>query len=130
MEKQERILQEIRTESGKEAVFYRFVSQDTREEWKATVDALLQKGYQPMILYYVNQLSHLELFVEMAKPELEQIADDVRIYMQIQMAAGGAETHEIFEFLEQNGINTFLVDNGLNLQKYIAEHCEPTEYGV
>ena len=127
LEKQERIVETIKTESGKEPVLFYRVLQDNRETWRERVDMLLEKGYQPMVRWTIS-LRGMEQYVKIARPSLDEISGDVRIYTEMQMLGGGTESYEDFDFMVENGATCFLVDMGLNIQKYIAENYRPTEY--
>lgn len=128
LEKQQRILGEIKADSGVSAmIFYKYRHQD-RQKWVNTYEKLLQEDLFYVARWTSFETDNMKKSVEEAAESLAALKDRVRFYVDAHTLAGAMETAEEWEYLYENGVDMILIDNGLPVVKYIAEHFEPTEY--
>lgn len=94
-------------------------------EWKKSVSEMKSSGTN--YIAYWPTLRVTKTLIEESSPGLSQVAGTIRIFGQNHSSVGGNETPSHWNYLWENGVNIVLTDEGLNLQKYIAENFEPTK---
>ena len=95
-------------------------------EWKKSVLEMKSSGTN--YIAYWPTLRVTKTLIEESLPGLSQVAGTIRIFGQNHSSVGGNEIASHWNYLWENGVNIVLTDEGLNLQKYIAENFEPTKY--
>ncbi len=125
---QEKIIKAIEKEGGVTPLVYYKFNHTERVNWRNLLNQLNKKGIAVMARWNGFSVTDPEKYVNEAKAQLAQINDDIRIYVDAHVLGGGAETVEQWNYLYENGVDFVLADNGLDLQRYIAENFEPTPY--
>lgn len=108
-------------------VYYKFNHAD-RSNWSSLLSQLNRQGIAVMARWNGFSIKDPEKYVKEAAPYLKQVNDNLRIYVDAHILGGGKETVEQWNYLYENGVDFVLADNGLDLQRYIAENFEPTPY--
>ena len=118
----------IKLESGKDVPMFYSLKHDIMEQWESRLETVHGEGYFPVIHYAQFKIANATRLISESSEYLAKIKDRTRIYVDANILSGGKERAKDFDYLYENGIDFILVDNGLNLQKYIAENFQPTEY--
>ena len=127
-ERQAEIVQVIEQESDVTDVWgFAMLSKSGAANWESDVQTW--KHTELNIIGYWAAKSVLKIDVDTIDNYLKEIAGEIRILGQSHASGGGIESPEQWDYMHENGINIVLVDDdGLSLQKYIAENYEPTDY--
>ena len=135
IKKMNNIRNTIKLDSGIEPLIWYKVNMDyvdegksNGEEWLSMVEGFRKDGYFPILRWGDFNIKIYEKHLRNAKPYLDQIKDDVRIYIDAQATSGGMELPEVWDALYENGVDFIMVDDILKLQKYIADNFEATSY--
>lgn len=127
LEKQTEIMDTIKTDSGKDALmFYRYPAFES-EKWLSLTESLLGQGYQP-IGQWVGFDNSGEWYLREYESLLSLIKDDIRMLAFSHALDGGKEDSKTWDYLYGYGVDIVVADDALNLQQYIAENYEATEY--
>ena len=128
LSQQKKIITAIETDGGvTPLVYYKFNHAD-RGSWAALLTQLNHMDVTVMARWNGFSIKEYEKYIKEAAPNLKQVNDNLRIYVDAHLLGGGLETVEQWNFLYENGVDFLLVDQGLPFQKYIAENFEPTPY--
>lgn len=102
---------------------------DEANGWPAQMKALERQGLHPILRWQDFSAEDAERHISAVSARLKSaLQGKYRIYVDGHKMSGGAETPEYWAYLHENGVNFVLADDGLSLQKFIAENFEPTPY--
>ena len=96
--------------------------------WATRYKMLEGYGLYPIIWWSGFDKKNAKISAASNKTELESVKDVARVYVDAQSLGGATETPEVWNEMYRFGINFILVDEVMTVQKYIAEHYEPTPY--
>ena len=128
LNQQRKILETIEADGGETPLVYYKFNHTERANWKNLLTQLGGIDLFVMARWNGFSIKDPEKYVKEAAPYLQQVKDDLRIYVDAHLLGGGAETVEQWNYLYENGVDFLLVDQGLPFLKYIAENFEPTPY--
>lgn len=118
----------IKQESGRDAYMFYSLKHEDLTIWESKLNSVMDAGYYPIVHYAQFKIANAKRLIGESEEYLALIKDRVRIYVDANILSGGKENEKNFDFLYESGIDFILVDNGLALQKYIAEKFQPTEH--
>lgn len=130
LDEQLAIVAQIQKDSGgvTPPVYYRIYS-DEAKSWAAQLKSVERQGLSPMLRWQDFDAETAEDDINAVFAQLKAaVQGKYRIYVDGHKMNGGAETPEYWTYLHQNGVNFVLTDDGMAIQKFIAENFEPTPY--
>ncbi|MBE6575876.1 MAG: glycerophosphodiester phosphodiesterase family protein [Ruminococcaceae bacterium] len=130
LDEQLAIVAQIQKDSGgvTPPVYYRIYS-DEAKSWAAQLKSIERQGLSPMLRWQDFNAETAEDDITAVSAQLKAaVQGKYRIYVDGHKMNGGAETPEYWTYLHQNGVNFVLTDDGMAIQKFIAENFEPTPY--
>ena len=102
---------------------------DEANGWAAKLRSLERQGLTPILRWQDFSASDPETCINAVSAQLKAaVQGKCRIYVDGHTMSGGAETPEYWTYLHENGVNFVLADDGMAIQKFIAENFEPTPY--
>lgn len=125
-QRQKEIYDTIKADSGKEVPVW-YSCGDPSAVATLAEEMGRRHGYPVFMRVGIDQ-PHMHTFVESLEPCLATLRGKARICTDMFTVAGGTENVETWEYLYGKGFGLILVDHGLPLQRYIAEHFAPTPY--
>ena len=102
---------------------------DEANSWAAKLKSLERQGLSPILRWQDFYAKEAEDYINAVSAQLKAaVQGKYRIYVDGHKMNDGAETPEYWAYLHENGVNFVLADDGLGIQKFIAENFEPTPY--